>query len=114
MIEKLGERELTILSDYLQLWTRSLIELLENIRDTCPESSSIIAEIFYWRDITRVLDAVSQEIKQPYVEMVLQLMISTERPQFQSQVKSFQQQKDRVMKGVKEARWNNKHMKGLQ
>lgn len=78
LMQQCGERELTILQDYLKMWTRSLIELLDSLRDTCPESSSIIAEIFYWRDITRVLDAVIAELKLPYVEMVLQVLVMTE------------------------------------
>ena len=29
------------------------------------------AEIAYWRDITRVMDAVSAELRLPYVEMTI-------------------------------------------
>lgn len=54
----MGKRELVILSDYLELWTRSLIELLHNLEGVSPENGGLISEIHYWRDITRVLDAV--------------------------------------------------------
>lgn len=63
LLEKLTGRELSILQDYVELWTASLLELLQNLKETCPESSTIVAEIYYWRDITRVLDAVTQELK---------------------------------------------------
>ena len=109
----MGQRELAILSDYLRLWTRSIVELLDNLKEQCPESNTIIAEIFYWRDITRVLEAVLAELKQPYVEMVMQIMVSSDDKDLVNEVMQFQQQRDRVVKGGKEARWNNKHMKAL-
>lgn len=55
------------------LWTRSLEELIINLKETSPENGSVLSEIYYWRDITRVLSAVSLELKLPYVEMVVQL-----------------------------------------
>ncbi len=67
----MGNRELFILIDYLQLWTRSLVELLDNLAGVSPENGGLLSEINYWRDITRVLDAVSKELKQSYVEMIL-------------------------------------------
>ncbi len=71
----MGPRELTILNDYLCLWTKSMIEFLDKLRDTSPDSSGLLAEIFYWRDISRVLDALATELKFSYVEITLQIMI---------------------------------------
>lgn len=76
-----------------------------NLKETSPESGSMLSEIFYWRDITRVLSAVSKEIKQPFVELVVQLTQDLDL------VKDFFIQRDRISKGIKEAKWNNKHMK---
>ena len=45
------------------MWTRNTIELLEKLKDTSPESSGMLAEIYYWRDISRVLDAIGDELK---------------------------------------------------
>ena len=34
----------------------------------------MLAEINYWRDMSRVLDAINNELKQSYVEMVVQIL----------------------------------------
>ena len=62
MSEKLGAREFNILQDYMNMWTRSIGELLQKLRDTNPKDG-MIGEIHYWRDLARVLDAISQELK---------------------------------------------------
>jgi hypothetical protein len=67
----MGPREISIVNDYLNLWTRSIIELLDKLKDTVPESQGMLAEINYWRDISRVLDAINNELKQSYVEVVV-------------------------------------------
>lgn len=51
------------MGDCLLLWTRNIIELLEKLKDTNPETSGMLAEIHYWRDMSRVLDAVAEELK---------------------------------------------------
>ena len=51
----MGNRELAILGDHLNIWTSSLVELLEKLKHTSPESGGLVHEIFYWRDIDRVL-----------------------------------------------------------
>jgi len=83
------------------------------LKEQCPESGTLTAEIFYWRDITRVLDAVIRELKQPFVEMTVQVLVLVEQPSTIKKVTSFQTLKDRVVKGGKEARWNNKQVKTL-
>ena len=59
----MSSRELAILSDHLNLWTRNIIELLEKLKDTSPETSGMLAEIYYWRDMNRVLEAIAAELK---------------------------------------------------
>ena len=55
---KLGAREIGILRDYMNMWTRSIRELLQKVRDTVPKEG-ILGEVHYWRDLARVLDAIS-------------------------------------------------------
>lgn len=59
----MSSKELAILSDHLNLWTRNIVELLEKLKDTSPETSGMLAEIYYWRDMNRVLDAIAAELK---------------------------------------------------
>ena len=70
---KFGKREINILSDYLNMWTRSVTELLQKLRDTIPKDN-MLGEIHYWRDIHRVLEAISEELKLPFVEVVGQIL----------------------------------------
>ena len=55
------------------MWTRSIGELLQKLKDTIPKDG-MIGEIHYWRDIQRVLDAINTELKVPYVETVAQIL----------------------------------------
>jgi hypothetical protein len=55
------------MQDYVSCWTNNISELLEKLKDTKPDSGGCLSEIYYWRDMDRVLDAVSSEIAQPYV-----------------------------------------------
>ena len=69
LYSKLGKREINILNDYLNMWTRSIVELLQKLKDTIPKEG-MIGEVHYWRDIHRVLEAISDELKLPFVEVV--------------------------------------------
>lgn len=62
LFKRCGGREIGILSDFLRLWTRSIIELLEQLRETAPDGG-MLSEIHYWRDIARVLEAINSELK---------------------------------------------------
>jgi len=104
---KLSNKELAILGDYLDMWTRNTIELLDKLKDTTPESSGMLAEIYYWRDISRVLDAINDELNKSFVEVTLQIL-------GRDDVDKFLVQKNRVSKGAKEAKWNTKYLKILQ
>ena len=46
------------------MWAKSIEELLQRLRDTVP-GEGMLGEVHYWRDITRVLDAINEELKQP-------------------------------------------------
>ena len=83
----------------------------------------MIGEVHYWRDLSRILDGLSAELKQPQVEMTIQILLmrvdqdkksSTAASVLESDIKQFSAQKSRVMKGAKEARWNNKYMKIIE
>ena len=58
LFEKLGPREFNILQDYMNLWTRSIGELLQKLRDTVPKEG-MLGEVHYWRDLAGVLEAIS-------------------------------------------------------
>ena len=111
---KLGEREFNILQDYMNMWTRSIGELLQKLRETVPKEG-MIGEVHYWRDLARVLEAISQELKQSFVETVLQILVLQESNEaIQNDVKRFYTEKERVSKGNKEAQWNHKYMKIIE
>ena len=96
------------------MWTRSVQELLNKVRDTVPKEG-ILGEVHYWRDLARVLDAIMQELKQGFVETSLQILAQHEADeQLQKDVKSFFAEKEKVSKGNKEAQWNHKYMKILE
>ena len=59
--------------DYMNMWTRSIGELLQKLRDTNPKEG-VLGEVHYWRDLARVLEAISTELKQPFVETALQIL----------------------------------------
>ena len=112
--EKLGPREFGILQDYMNMWTRSIRELLNNVRDMVPKEG-ILGEVHYWRDLARVLDAICKELKFSFVETSLQILVAHESDErLQKDVKTFFTEKDRVSLGNKEAQWNNKYMKILE
>ena len=62
--------QISILHDFLNMWSKSIEELLTNLRDTIP-GPGMLGEIHYWRNLTRVLDAIHQELKQPQVEFTI-------------------------------------------
>jgi hypothetical protein len=52
------------------MWSKSITQLLDRLRDTIPEEG-MLGEVYYWRDLSRILDAISVELKHPQVEMTL-------------------------------------------
>jgi len=78
----------------------------------------MIGEIYYWRDMSRVLEAVTEELRQPFVEVVIQILQAAAESQSDKvlalDVALFLKEKARVIKGMKEAKWNNKYMKIIE
>ena len=72
----------------------------------------MLGEIHYWRDLSRILDGISAELKQPQVEVIVQTLVL--EADVELQIKDFTDLKNRVSKGAKEARWNNKYMKIIE
>ena len=111
---KLGDREFNILADYMNMWTRSIGELLQTLHETVPKEG-MLGEVHYWRDLARVLEAIAAELKQAFVETVVQILAHKEQDAaLQKDIKRFYTDKERVMKGNKEAQWNHKYMKILE
>ncbi len=44
------------------MWTKTVEELLKKLADTIP-GDGMIGEVHYWRDLSRVLDGISAELK---------------------------------------------------
>ena len=57
------------------MWTRTVEELLERMKDTIP-GEGMIGEVHYWRDLSKVLDGISAELKQPGVEVTVHILLS--------------------------------------
>ena len=77
----------------------------------------MIGEIHYWRDLSRILEAINNEVKQAYVEVTVQVLSHCTDKAEQSilrSVEAFMKQKSRVIQGTKEAKWNNKYMKIIE
>jgi hypothetical protein len=50
-----------------------VISLLDRLRDTVP-GEGMIGEVNYWRDLSRILEAINNEIKQSFVEITVQVL----------------------------------------
>jgi len=62
--KSLKQSELSILNDYLNMWTNTISELLNKLRDTVP-AEGMLGEVHYWRDLCRILDGLTAEVKLP-------------------------------------------------
>jgi hypothetical protein len=40
------------------------------LKETQP-SDGMIGEVYYWRDLSRVLEAIMEELRQPLVEVIV-------------------------------------------
>lgn len=74
----------------------------------------MIGEVHYWRDMARILEAINTEVKQNYVEISVQILALSQDISIQQDLEVFTKEKSRVLKGSKEARWNNKYMKVIE
>jgi hypothetical protein len=70
LLEQLSERDIGILEDYINLWTKNIEALLDRLKETIP-GEGMIGEIHYWRDMSHILDGINTEVKQSYVEITL-------------------------------------------
>ncbi len=50
------------MANQLKAWTRSIADLLHSLHQQNPDDGSIIAEINYWRDMARILEALDLEL----------------------------------------------------
>ena len=57
------------------MWARTIDELLAKLADTVP-GDGMIGEVHYWRDLCLVLDGINQELKQPQVELTVQILLT--------------------------------------
>jgi hypothetical protein len=51
-----------VLNDYLNMWTKTVEELLMKMRDTVP-AEGMLGEVYYWRDLSKILDGLQAELK---------------------------------------------------
>ena len=58
MIDNLQPSEVSELNDYLNMWTKTIMELLQKLKDTIP-AEGMLGEVHYWRDLCRILDSLS-------------------------------------------------------
>ena len=68
LVKVLRVTDLGMLHDYTNLWSKTIEELLNKLRDTVPDSG-MLGEVHYWRDLCRILDGISSELKQSQVEL---------------------------------------------
>lgn len=72
--QKLSDQDVGILNDYVNMWKKSIEQLLDRLKDTIP-AEGMIGEVHYWRDLSRILDGIQGELKQPQVEMTIQILL---------------------------------------
>lgn len=72
LVAKLTDKDVGLVEDFMNLWTRNIQEVLDKLRDTIP-GEGMLGEIHYWRDLNRILSAVDAEVKQDFVEITIQL-----------------------------------------
>ena len=61
---KMSDKDVGVLNDYVNMWKKSIEQLLDRLKDTVP-AEGMIGEVHYWRDLSRILDALQAELKQP-------------------------------------------------
>jgi len=62
--QKLSDKDVGVLNDYVNMWKKSIEQLLDRLKDTVP-AEGMIGEVHYWRDLSRILDGIQAELKQP-------------------------------------------------
>ena len=49
----------------------------------------MIGEVHYWRDMSRILDAINNEVKQSYVEVCVQVLALDQDKSIQTSLEQF-------------------------
>ena len=62
LAKSLSVKEISIIHDYIELWSKNMSELLNKLRDTIP-GEGMIGEVHYWRDMARILEGINEEVK---------------------------------------------------
>lgn len=75
IVNKFSKEKLGVLNDYIKMWTKTIDELLNKLQDTVP-APGMIGEIHYWRDLCRILEGITVELKLPEVELTVQIMVT--------------------------------------
>ena len=60
--QKLSDKDVGVLNDYVNMWKKSIEQLLDRLKDTVP-AEGMIGEVHYWRDLSRILDGIQAELK---------------------------------------------------
>jgi hypothetical protein len=55
--QKLSDQDVGVLNDYVNMWKKSIEQLLDRLKDTIP-AEGMIGEVHYWRDLSRILDGI--------------------------------------------------------
>lgn len=50
------------LNDFMNMWTKTVEELLIKMKDTIPKEG-MLGEVHYWRDLSKILDGLQAELK---------------------------------------------------
>ena len=62
MYVKENSSSVGILNDFMNMWTKTVEELLLKMKDTIP-AEGMLGEVYYWRDLSKILDGLQAELK---------------------------------------------------
>lgn len=62
ILTDLNDKKLGVLNDFLNMWSNQIEQLLTKLANTNP-ADGMLGEIHYWRDLSRLLDGLSSELK---------------------------------------------------
>ena len=76
ILQDLNDKKIGILNDFLNMWSNQIEQLLTKLAVTNP-ADGMLGEVYYWRDLSRLLDGLSSELKQSSVEMIVQILVQS-------------------------------------
>ena len=65
----------TILMPTVKIWVDNIKKVLQKLADTNPDDTCL-GEIYYWRDVSRLLSAVDDEFKLEHVVIAIECLKS--------------------------------------